>query len=109
VPATERGIRTSYELTPNLTVIGDHDALRRAAGNLLSNAVCLTTTTITIATGHQDGLGLAIVRQITESHDGRVTIHATIGTGTTFALWFPTRDRPYGTPPPELPTTPPTP
>jgi signal transduction histidine kinase len=148
VLATERGVRLSYELAPGLTFIGDHDALRRAAGNLLTNAVRLATTTITIATGRQDGwlwltvtddgpgiapedqprifdrfwrrthspalddrhtgLGLAIVRQITESHDGRVTIHSTMGAGSTFVLWFPSRDRPYGAPPPELPTSPPT-
>ncbi|TKG70508.1 sensor histidine kinase [Prauserella endophytica] len=42
VLASERGLRLSYVLRDGLTVIGDHDALRRAAGNLLSNAVRLS-------------------------------------------------------------------
>jgi signal transduction histidine kinase len=42
-----------YALTEGLSLIGDHDALRRAAGNLLSNAVRLAppSSTVTIATG----------------------------------------------------------
>ena len=145
VLAASRGVRLTSRLTPDLEVIGDHDALRRAVGNLLSNAVRLTTATITIATGRHDGwlwlavtddgpgiatedqprifdrfwrrahspalhdrhtgLGLAIVRQIVESHDGRVTLFSEVGEGSTFVLWFPSRDRPYGTPPAEVPPT----
>lgn len=41
----------------------------------------------------QAGLGLAIVRQIVESHDGLVSVHSTVdptvGPGTTFVLWLP--------------------
>ncbi|MFF5989218.1 sensor histidine kinase [Prauserella flavalba] len=42
VLASERGLRLAYVLRDGLTVIGDHDALRGAAGNLLSNAVRLS-------------------------------------------------------------------
>lgn len=144
VLAEERGVRILYDLSGQLTVIGDHDALRRAVANLLSNAVRLTTSTITVATGRADGwlwvtvtddgpgiapedqphvfdrfwrraqsapledrhtgLGLAIVRQIVESHDGRVALFSEVGAGSTVVLWFPSRDRPYGAPPPELPS-----
>jgi signal transduction histidine kinase len=43
----------AYDLTEGLRLIGDHDALRRAVGNLLSNAVRLapSASTVTIATG----------------------------------------------------------
>lgn len=51
------------------------------------------------------GLGLAIVRQIVESHGGRVVVHSSLGEGSRFVLWFPSRDRPYGAPPPDLPGT----
>jgi signal transduction histidine kinase len=37
----------------------------------------------------QAGLGLAIVRQIVESHDGLVSVHSTVDVGTTFVLWLP--------------------
>jgi len=147
VLTAERGVHISYDLTGDLTVIGDHDALRRAVANLLSNAVRLTSTTIVVATGRADGwlwvtvtddgpgiaqedqphifdrfwrrahsspledrhtgLGLAIVRQIVESHDGRVALFSEVGEGSTVVLWFPSRDRPYGAPPPDLPTGPP--
>ena len=147
VLAEERGVRISYDLTDDLTVIGDHDALRRAVANLLSNAVRLTTSVIVVASGRDDdwlwvtvaddgpgiapedqphvfdrfwrrahssaledrhtGLGLAIVRQIVESHDGRVALFSEVGEGSTVVLWFPARDRPYGAPPPDLPTVPP--
>jgi signal transduction histidine kinase len=148
VLATSRAVRLSYTLTPGIMVIADHDALRRAVGNLLSNAVRLTSSTITIATGRHEGwlwltvtddgpgipeedqprifdrfwrrshspalddrhtgLGLAIVRQIVESHDGRVTVFSEVGVGSTFVLWFPSRERPYGAPPPEMPSVLPT-
>jgi signal transduction histidine kinase len=39
--AAGRGLSLRYRLEPGLTVIGDHHALRRAIGNLLSNAVRL--------------------------------------------------------------------
>ncbi|WP_250008371.1 HAMP domain-containing sensor histidine kinase [Actinoplanes sp. M2I2] len=50
---TDRPLRLAYETTPGLELIGDADALRRAAGNLLSNAVRLAPapSTITVATG----------------------------------------------------------
>jgi signal transduction histidine kinase len=37
------------------------------------------------------GLGLAIVRQIVESHGGTVTLHSEVGVGSTFVLWLPER------------------
>jgi signal transduction histidine kinase len=37
------------------------------------------------------GLGLAIVRQIVESHGGTVTLHSELGVGSTFILWLPER------------------
>jgi signal transduction histidine kinase len=145
VLASSQEIRLSYQLTPDLVLIGDRDALRRAVGNLLSNAVRLAASTITVATGQQPGwlwltvtddgpgiapedrarvfdrfwrqahapalgdrhtgLGLAIVRQIVESHDGRVALFSDEDTGgAVFVLWFPSRDRPYGAPPPEVPS-----
>jgi signal transduction histidine kinase len=145
--ANDRGLRVVYDLRDDLVVIGDHDALRRAVGNLLSNAVRLSPggATIGVTTGRDDGwlwvsvtdhgpgiseddrprifdrfwrrsegaalgdrhtgLGLAIVRQIVESHGGRVAVHSSLGEGSRFVLWFPSRDRPYGAPPPDLPGT----
>ncbi|MFI5931382.1 sensor histidine kinase [Actinoplanes sp. NPDC051494] len=49
----DRPLHLRYTLTPSLPLIGDVDALRRAAGNLLSNAVRLapTDSTVTVATG----------------------------------------------------------
>ncbi len=46
-------VRLRYDLAGDPHVIGDHDALRRAAGNLLSNAVRLAPegSTVTVATG----------------------------------------------------------
>lgn len=37
------------------------------------------------------GLGLAIVRQIVESHGGSVALHSAVGVGSTFVLWLPER------------------
>jgi signal transduction histidine kinase len=37
------------------------------------------------------GLGLAIVRQIAESHGGTVALHSELGVGSTFILWLPER------------------
>ncbi|MFC5219529.1 sensor histidine kinase [Streptomyces coerulescens] len=129
--ATDRDLALRRRLAPGLTVIGDHDALRRAVGNLLSNAVRLAPpgTTVTVAAGragawlwaavrdegpgildddqahvfdrfwrakgkagHRDrhaGLGLAIVRQIVESHGGQVRLFSKVGEGSTFVLWLP--------------------
>lgn len=46
-------VRFRYALTDGLHLIGDHDALRRAVGNLLSNAVRLAPqgSTVTMASG----------------------------------------------------------
>ncbi|MGP4044446.1 sensor histidine kinase [Streptomyces sp. 2A115] len=129
--AAERGLVLHRRLTTGLTVIGDHDALRRAIGNLLSNAVRLAPpgTRITVAAGRAEGwlwasvqdegpgildddqarvfdrfwrakgngggrdrhagLGLAIVRQIVESHGGQIRLFSRVGEGSTFVLWFP--------------------
>jgi signal transduction histidine kinase len=37
------------------------------------------------------GLGLAIVRQIAESHGGSVSLYSEIGVGSTFVVWLPER------------------
>ncbi|TDD58272.1 HAMP domain-containing histidine kinase [Kribbella antibiotica] len=37
------------------------------------------------------GLGLAIVRQIAESHGGTVALHSELGVGSTFIIWLPDR------------------
>ncbi|MET8825347.1 ATP-binding protein [Streptomyces sp. NPDC004610] len=145
--AAERGLIVQRRLAGGLTVIGDHDALRRAVGNLLSNAVRLAPpgTRITVAAGRGEGwvwmavqdegpgildhdqarvfdrfwrakddtadtrdrhagLGLAIVRQIVESHGGQIHLFSKMGEGSTFVLWFPTpgEDTPQ-TPPEESP------
>ena len=39
--------------------------------------------------GH--GLGLAIVRQVVEAHEGRVALFSELGVGSTFVLWLPDR------------------
>ena len=36
------------------------------------------------------GLGLAVVRQLTELHGGRVEVESQLGEGTTFRIWLPT-------------------
>ncbi|GID30781.1 sensor histidine kinase [Paractinoplanes brasiliensis] len=50
---TERPLHLRYETAAGLRLIGDADALRRAVGNLLSNAVRLAPShsTVTVATG----------------------------------------------------------
>jgi two-component system phosphate regulon sensor histidine kinase PhoR len=37
------------------------------------------------------GLGLAIVKHVVNRHRGRLVIDSTIGQGTTFTIWLPTR------------------
>ncbi len=51
------------DVRPGLTYIGDHDALRRAVGNLLSNAVRLSPegATVTVAAGPAPGWRLIAV------------------------------------------------
>jgi signal transduction histidine kinase len=55
--AASRGLRLRYALGTDLVCIGDPDALRRAAGNLLSNAVRLSPPggMIRIGTGRVEG------------------------------------------------------
>jgi len=63
---TDRGLLLRYALTEDLHVIGDADALRRAVGNLLSNAVRLApaSSTVSIATGRSGSwLWLAVADQ----------------------------------------------
>ena len=63
---TDRGLLLRYALTEDLHVIGDADALRRAVGNLLSNAVRLApaSSTVTVATGRSGSwLWLAVADQ----------------------------------------------
>ncbi|CAA9280121.1 MAG: hypothetical protein AVDCRST_MAG41-3471 [uncultured Corynebacteriales bacterium] len=45
--------------------------------------------------GHA-GLGLAIVRQIAESHGGTVALHSAPGVGSTFVIWLPSGARTGG-------------
>ncbi len=56
-PAAERGLRLRYALADGLVLIGDPDALRRAVGNLLSNAVRLSPPggAVTVTTGREGG------------------------------------------------------
>jgi signal transduction histidine kinase len=46
----------------------------------------------------RSGLGLTIVRQIIERHNGRVQLLSEIGRGSTFVLWFPAAEGPEPTP-----------
>jgi signal transduction histidine kinase len=61
-----RGLRLRYDLAEDLHLIGDADGLRRAVGNLLSNAVRLAPedSTVTVATGRAESwLWLAVADQ----------------------------------------------
>ncbi|GAA4058348.1 HAMP domain-containing sensor histidine kinase [Actinomadura miaoliensis] len=62
--AAARGMTVERRLRRGLTVIGDHDALRRAVGNLLSNAVRLAPagSTITVAADRMGGWQWIAVR-----------------------------------------------
>jgi signal transduction histidine kinase len=52
----------------------------------------LQPPTTVLSTGQRRaGLGLAIVRQIAESHGGTVVLHSELGTGSTFIIWLPER------------------
>ncbi|MEJ3744224.1 HAMP domain-containing sensor histidine kinase [Actinomycetes bacterium KLBMP 9797] len=65
--AAERAVTIGYDVRqPDLMLIGDHDALRRAVGNLLSNAVRLSPGggTVTVGAGREGGwLWLAVADQ----------------------------------------------
>jgi len=61
--AEDRRVQIRYDVRGDLMLIGDHDALRRAAGNLLSNAVRLSPEggAVAVASGQEGGwLWLAI-------------------------------------------------
>nr|WP_231134118.1 HAMP domain-containing sensor histidine kinase [Motilibacter deserti] len=132
--AREAGVHLRSGLVDGVSVVGDRDALRRALGNLLSNAVRFSPPggDVLLAGGRlgdwawlavrdqgpgigpddqgrvfdrfsrivgrrarhdgHAGLGLAIVRQIVESHRGRVALQSEPGRGSTFILWLPVRD-----------------
>jgi signal transduction histidine kinase len=112
-------------------VRADRRGIKRAAGNLVNNAVRLTRpgSTVQCGTGQlrgwawlavaddgpgidprdheqvfrrfwsddtssiggeeRSGLGLAITRQVAESHDGLVTVRSELGAGAEFTLWLP--------------------
>jgi signal transduction histidine kinase len=55
--AARRGLSIARGLGSGLVLVGDHDALRRAVGNLLSNAVRVAPTgsTVTVGAGRYDG------------------------------------------------------
>ncbi|GAA4186796.1 hypothetical protein GCM10022252_19410 [Streptosporangium oxazolinicum] len=132
--AAGRGLSIRRVLPAGLRGVGDHDALRRAVGNLLSNAVRLAPagSEVVVAAGstggwiwvavrdagpgvpeddharvfdrfwrgqtsrrdRHSGLGLAIVRQIVESHGGHVRLFSRLGAGSVFVLWLPSGEGP---------------
>jgi len=52
------------------------------------------TSVLSAHTESNSGLGLAIVRQIVEGHDGVVAVDSDFGRGSTFTLWLPDRSSP---------------
>jgi signal transduction histidine kinase len=76
--AAQRGITLRRSLPEGLVVIGDHDTLRRAAGNLLSNAVRLAPphSEVFVAGGATAGWIWVAVEDtgpgLTEDDQGRV-------------------------------------
>lgn len=52
---------------------------------------------------NRSGLGLAIVRQVAESHGGAVQLHSKLGEGSTFLVWIPQSRPPTGPPPLDTP------
>jgi signal transduction histidine kinase len=62
--AARRGLTIERTLGDGLVLIGDHDALRRAVGNLLSNAVRVAPagTTVIVGAGRRDGWVWVAVR-----------------------------------------------
>jgi signal transduction histidine kinase len=42
------------------------------------------------------GLGLSIVKVLTEMHGGHIRVHSVLGTGTTFSVFLPVRELPAG-------------
>jgi len=64
VLATERGLRLTLRLDPGPVVIADAQALSRAIGNLLSNAVRLApgASEVTVASGSRSGWAWLAVR-----------------------------------------------
>ena len=76
--AAARDLAIDYDLKDGLEVIGDPDALRRAVGNLMSNAVRLAPagTRIAVAAGHLRGWHWIAVRDqgpgIRAEHQERV-------------------------------------
>jgi signal transduction histidine kinase len=70
-----------------------------------------TPATVPSTGQRRAGLGLAIVRQIAESHGGVVSLYSEVGVGSTFVLWLPERSltnttRRSPTPPEEDPLGP---
>lgn len=129
---TEAGLSFEVKLPDEaLPLVGDADALGRAVGNLLANALRYTPRggAVTMSLGREGrrarlrvtdtgqgipeselpliferffrgeqareraaegtGIGLAIVRQVTEAHGGEVGVTSRVGEGTTFTLAFP--------------------
>jgi signal transduction histidine kinase len=62
--ASRRELTIVRELDTGLILVGDHDALRRAVGNLLSNAVRVAPagSTVTVGAGRLDGWLWAAVK-----------------------------------------------
>ena len=48
---------------------------------------------VAVVTGGATGLGLAIAKEIMESHKGRLMAESEYGKGTTMTMWFP-KERP---------------